>query len=101
MSISPITAEWAVAYEKEYGHQPSERALQMAEHINKLSVILQNLGQRDAQKGDLPYSADIFQELAKKAFCLDPDKDHEIVQVVADLWQADYMDGYRQVTMCD
>lgn len=95
MRLSPIVAEFAEAYEQEYGQKPAELLLQIAEHIQKVSKMFADLGQKDAQEGKSAYPADVFPALVVKAFRLDVDEDHESVQAVANLWQSDYMDGYN------
>lgn len=95
MKLSPIVAEWAEAYEQKHGHKPAELLVQIAEHIVKVSDMLRELGEKEAQEGKKPYPADVFPAMAAKAFRLDPAKDLETVQAVADLWRDDYMDGYN------
>lgn len=95
MTLSPMVAEWAEAYEQERGHKPSELALQVAEHIEKVGKMLTEHGWKDAQQGKEPYSAESFPALVIQAFRMDVDEDHETVQAVADIWQSDYMDGYN------
>lgn len=98
MTLSPMVAEWAEAYEQEHGHKPADLVLQIAEHILKVGKMLTNLGQKDAQEGKTPYPADVFPALVIKAFRMDVDEDHKTVQAVADLWQSDYMDGYDAIS---
>lgn len=95
MTLSPMVAELAEAYEQEHGHKPADLVLQIAEHILKVGKMLTELGQKDAQEGKSAYPADVFPALVVKSFRLDVDEDHETVQDVADLWQSDYMDGYN------
>ena len=94
MSLSTIAAKWATAYEQEYGERPSDMVLQIAEHIMKVRKRLTELAQKDAMEGMKPCSADDLQALVLKAFSPDPDRGHETVNAVADLWLAGYMDGY-------
>lgn len=94
MTLSPMVAEFAEAYEREHGHKPADMALRIAEHILKVGKMLTELGRKDAQDGVKPFHANVFSDLVVKAFRLDADRDHETVQAVADLWQSDYMDGY-------
>ena len=96
MTLSPMAAEIAAAYEQEHGQMPTERALQVAEHIEKVSRELTSLGRKDAQEDKGPYSSKVFMTLVAAVFHLDPEKDHETVQTIADLWQFDYMDGYQE-----
>ena len=95
MILSPMVAELAAAYKQEHGHEPTERALQVSEHIEKVSRELTSLGRKNAQEDKKAYSADDFMALAAKTFHLDPEKDHETVQTIAGLWQSNYMDGYQ------
>lgn len=94
MSLSPLVSEWAEAYEQEHGCKPADLVLQVAEHILKVGKMLKNLGQKDAQEGKTPYPADAFPALVAKAFQLDPDAEHETVQAIAALREADYLAGY-------
>ena len=96
MTLSPTVTEWAEAYEQEHGHKPYDLVLRIAEHVLKVGKMLTELGQKDAQQGKSAYPADAFPALVVKAFHLDVDEDHEIVQDLADLWQSDYMDGYNR-----
>ena len=96
ISHTPMVLSWAAVYEQEYGQKPSEKGLRMAEHILKVGKMLTELGQNDACEGKRAYSATFFSDLVVKAFRLDVGKTHEMVQAVADLWQSDYMDGYRE-----
>lgn len=96
MTLSPMVAEWAAAYEQEHGRNPTERALRVAEHIEKVSKKPTCLGRKDAQEGKGAYLSKDFMALVAKAFHLDPEKDHETVQTIADLWQSGYMDGYQE-----
>lgn len=95
MTLSPTVPEWVAAYEQECGRKPTELAVRMAEHLQKVGKRLTDRGRKDAQEGKTPYPADAFPALAIKAFRLDVDEDHETVQAVADLWQSDYMAGYN------
>ena len=101
MTLSPMVAEWAAAYEREHGCKPADLVLQIAEHILKVGEMLTNLGQKDAQEGKKPYPADVFPAWVIKAFRLDVDEDHETVQAVADLWHSDYLVGYQNTERCD
>lgn len=94
MTLSPIVAEWAEAYEQEDGHKPSDLVLQIAEHIEKVCKMLNELGQKDAQQGECARPTDFFSALVIKAFDTDISKYPDTVQAVAELWQSDYMDGY-------
>lgn len=95
MNLSPVVAEWAEAYEQKHGHKPAELVLQVAEHIAKVSDMLRERGREDAQKGKKAPYADNFPLLVVKAFRLDLNTDHDMVQAIADLWRDDYMDGYN------
>lgn len=97
MILSPEVATWVAAYEQEYGKKPANLVLQIAEHILKVAKMLTELGQKDAQEGRSPYSADFFPTLVIKAFGMDISKHPDTVQAVADLWQSDYMDGYNDI----
>ena len=93
---TPRVNAWAVVYEQEYGQKPGEEVLQIAEHILRVGKMLTELGQKDACEGKRAYSATFFPDLVVKAFRLNVGKTHEMVQAVADLWQSNYMDGYRE-----
>lgn len=95
MKLSPLVAEWAEAYEQKHGHKPAELLIQVAEHITKVSDMLRERGRADAQQSKTAYPADTFPRLVVKAFRLELDTDHDMVQAVADLWHDDYMDGYN------
>lgn len=95
MKLSPMVAEWAEAYEQEHGCKPAELVLQVAEHIMKVSDMLRDRGEKDAQVGKETYPADVFTQLVRKAFRLDQATDHDMVQDIADLWRSSYMDGYN------
>lgn len=94
--MSGKVEEWAANYEQEFGRKPAELVLRVAEHIEKVGGMLTELGKKDAQEGKEAYSSKDFPTLVTKVFQLDPDKDHETVQAIAELWQSDYMDGYRE-----
>lgn len=94
MTLSPMVAEFAAAYEQEHGRKPADMVLRIAEHILKVGKMFTELGRKDSQEGVKPCHANAFSDLVVKVFRLDADKDHETVQAVADLWQSDYMDGY-------
>lgn len=96
ISHTPMVTAWAAVYEWEYGQKPNEKVLQIAEHIFRVGKMLTELGQKDAGEGKRAYSASFFPDLVVKAFRLDVGKTHKMVQAVADLWQSDYMDGYRE-----
>ena len=96
MTLSPMVAKWAAAYEQEYGERPPELSLQIAEHINKVGERLTEQGRKDAQAGDYAYSTKIFQALVIKVFGEGIKKHPSTVQAVADLWRSDYMDGYNE-----
>ena len=95
MTLSPIVAEWAAAYAQETGKQPCEKSLQLAERIEKVCKMLNELGQKDAQQSKCAHPADFIPALVIKAFGMDISKHPDTVQAVADLWQSDYMDGYK------
>ena len=95
MNLSPTIVKCAAIYEQDHGHNPSELAIRVVNHIDQEGNRLRKQGQDDARKGMKAYPADYFQALAVKAFRMDVDEDHETVQAVADLWQSDYMDGYN------
>lgn len=95
MTLSPMVTEWAEAYEQGHGHKPADLVLQIAERIEKVCKMLNELGQKDAQQGKCAHPADFFPALVIKAFGMDISKHPDTVQAVADLWQSDYMDGYN------
>lgn len=97
MTLSPMVAKWAAAYEREYGHKPSKQVLRITEHLQKVCEMLKERGQKDAQQGKGAYPANVFPAMAAKAFRLDMEEDQETVQAVADLWQAYYMKAYNSV----
>lgn len=72
-------------------------AQQVLEHIEKVGGMLHQLGQKDAQRGGKARPADVFSLLVVKAFQMDADEDRDLVEGVADLWYADYMDGYNTI----
>lgn len=95
MKLSPEAAELVALYEQEYNRKPTERGLQIALYIDKVGNALRERGRKEAQEGKEAYPADVFTVMVAKAFRLDPTKDAETVQVLADLWRDDYMDGYN------
>ena len=88
------TEEWAEAYEQERGRKPTELALQIAEHIEKVCKMLAELGRKDAQEGEKPYPAEVFPLLVRKVFHNIPEG--AAMKEIADLWQSDYMDGFEE-----
>ena len=96
MTLSPMVNEWALAYEQEHGRKPADPVLRIVEHIDKVREMFTELGQKDAQEGKEPYPANVFHALVIKAFRMNVDEGHETVQAVADLWQSDYMNGYKK-----
>lgn len=97
MKLSPEAAELVALYEQTYNRKPTEFGLQIAMHIDKVSNTLRERGKKEAQEGKKPYPFYIFPAMTAKAFGLDPTKDAETVQILADLWRDDYMDGYNAV----
>lgn len=93
MTLSPVVAEWAAIYEQEYGRQPCAQALQIAEHIEKVGILLREQGHRDAQISTHSH-IDEIPMLVKKAFPNTPS--NEIVQEIAGVWQSSYMKGYQE-----
>ena len=73
-------------------------AQQVLEHIEKVGDMLHQLGQKDAQKGDNARPVDVFPLLVRKVFLMDADEERNLVEGVADLWYADYMDGYNAIS---
>lgn len=88
--------EWVTAYEQEHGRKPCEGSIRMAKHIDKVGDMLKSRGKEDAQKGATEYPTEVFPALVRKAFQMDADKHRECVQAIADVWQLDYMEGYRE-----
>lgn len=97
MKLSPGAAELVALYEQKYNRKPTVWGLQVAIHIDKVSNTLRERGEKEAREDKKPYPADVFPAMAAKAFRLDPTKDAETVQAVADLWRDCYMDGYNAV----
>lgn len=93
MTLSPMVAEWVAAYEQEHGHKPEKLVLDIAEHITKVGKMLKDRGQEDAQQCKPPRPAATFPALVEQVFRMGDD---ETAQIVADLWQSDYMDGYQK-----
>lgn len=96
MTLSPMVAEYVAIYEQEHGHKPAELVIQMAEHITKVGEKLRENGSTDASEGYQALHREAFESLVCKAFHLEIGEDPEFVEVIADLWQSDYMDGYRE-----
>jgi len=86
-------AKFATVYEHENGQMPSEKAIQIAEHITKVGKMLADQGQQDALKGKTARHSAFFSSLVALIFPVALE-DCKTVQTVADLWQSDYMDGY-------
>lgn len=63
--------------------------------MTKVANLLTEKGRKEAQEGKEARPIDEFMDLATRAFRLDPAKDLETVQAVADLWRDYYMDGYN------
>ena len=95
MTLSPIVAEWAAAYAQETGKQPCEKSLQLAEGIMAVKEMFEEQGRKDARDGSATYSASVSSALAAAALRMDPARDQEPIQAVADLWYSGYMDGYK------
>lgn len=95
MILSPMVAECAAAYEQECGKHSAELVPQIAEQIQNVSKMLMNLGRETAQQGERACSTEVFPALVAEIFRLDLVEDHLTVQVVANLWQSDYMNGYN------
>lgn len=87
--------KWVKVYEQEHGRRPSEMAIQIARHIDKVGDMLRKRGSEDAQEGNKEYPTEVFCALVRKAFQMKPDVDSETVQAIADVWQYDYMEGYN------
>lgn len=84
-------AKFVTVYEHE--QRPSEKAIQIAEHITKVGKILADLAQQDALKGKTARNSAFFSSLVALIFPVALE-DCKTAQTVADLWQSDYMDGY-------
>ena len=93
MNLSPMVAEWVAAYEQEHNKEPSEVAIQIAEHITKICEQLQDMGRKDAQEGKTPYPAEEFPKLVRIVFHNIPSE--ATTKGIAELWRSDYMDGYN------
>ena len=93
MTISPMVAEWVAAYEQEHGHKPEKLVLEIAEHITKVGEMLKERGQEDAKQGKPPRPAATFPALVERVFRMGDD---ETAQIVAEVWQSNYMDGYQK-----
>lgn len=96
MSLSPMTAECVAIYEQEHGCKPSDLVIQIGEHIEKVAGILATQGAQDAQKGCTARHAGFFRDLFRYAFRRKPAEDDETAEIVADLWQSFYMEGYQK-----
>ena len=96
MSLSPMVAEWVAAYEQEHGYKPAELVRQMAGHIAKFGRKLRDSGNTDALEGCTARHREAFESMVCEAFHLDFGEDPDFVEAIADLWQAYYMDGYRE-----
>lgn len=96
MTLSPMVAQRVAAYEQENGRKPKKIVLEMAEHIEKVGKMLTEQGLKDAQQSKPAHPATAFLALVRKAFRMDPDEDHGMVQAVADLWHSDCMDIYQK-----
>lgn len=96
MTLSPMVAEYIAAYEQEFGQRPDDMVLRVIEHVIKVGKSLTELGKKDAQAGETARTAEAFPSLVRKAFHLDQDEQHGMVDEVADLWRSNYMAGYRE-----
>lgn len=94
MILSPMVAERVAAYEQEHGHKPDKLVLEIVEHSMKVGRMLTEQGQEDAQRGKPPRPAATFPALVEKVFRMG--EDSETVQIVAEVWQSNYMDDYRK-----
>lgn len=97
MSYSQILTDWVTEYEQQHGRKPSEKVLRVAEHIGNVGEKLIELGRKDRLNGEIAYSTTVFRELVKQRFAIaDSDREDELVNGIATLWQSDYMDGYNE-----
>lgn len=96
MSVSPMVAEWVAAYEREHGRMPAEASVNIAEYIEKTGSMLQMWGAEDARNGTEPSRSETFSALVRQIFRLGEGKYPEAVQAVAELWETDYLEGYRK-----
>lgn len=97
MSYSQIITDWVTDYEMEHGRKPSEDVLRVAEHIEKMGRKLIELGRKDRIDGKIAFSITFFRELVRHHFTIeDSDREDELVNNIAVIWQADYMDGYNK-----
>lgn len=87
--------EWVKTYEQERGREPSELVIQVARHIEKVGEMLKKRGSEDAQLGEKAVSLETFRALVRMAFRINPEKEDETVEVIADVWRLYYMDGYE------
>lgn len=88
--------EWMIAYEQKHGRKPSEPLVKVIKHIDKVGDILRIKGEEDGKKGERRYSDEAFPQLVRDVFRMGPNADVETVQAIAELWQADYLEGYRE-----
>ena len=88
--------EWIAEYERVYGQRPSELVVKICDHILKVSDILTDRGREDARNGQRPYPEKYFPVLARRAFHLDPDVEHDAVDKIGYLWWTMYMKGYEE-----
>ena len=93
-SNSPVVVERVTAYEQEYGRKPTDAAIRMAEHVDKVGAMLREQGRKDAREGREQLCAEVFPTLVRWIFRMEPDEDSELVEVIADLWRMEYEKGY-------
>ena len=79
-------------FKEEYGKDVDPAALRFIECFCDICEKIEQIGHADAQLNRPARSDAVFLTLAKEMFFDDP----EIVDVVADLVQACYIDGYRK-----
>lgn len=96
MNISPMVAQWVAAYERENGKPPAAASVKIAEHIEKMGAMLQKQGTEDARNGTESNGSGTFRALVRQCFRLGEDEHPDAVQEVAELWEADYLEGYRK-----
>lgn len=98
MKLSTCVAKWVTVYKQNYGHAPSRKAIAAAERIEQIRNQVKILGQRHAKQGRAAVANDFFCTLFRQIFRLEDSRNHEAVQVVADIWQEDYMDSFNETT---
>lgn len=90
--------EILVELEKEYGHQPTEKAIQIAKSLCAVCDQIEAMGVKDRENNRRALPAAVFQWMTSDMTYKGTAEDKAYACEVAALLQQCYMDGYTKKT---